>query len=171
MTRTPSFLTLVILLGTSLPAQAAPIVVSAVDTVTFNFDFVAAGITPAPPYSGLVIEPASSQVDLGDTGTWTVYSGLNGTGGIAAGPIDLGLGLAFFPAGFPDMVDGIFSLVLTLTVGSITVDPFAYGLEGSQNVTGNVLPLQPTTAPEPATLTLLAGGLAVAAVRRRRRQR
>jgi hypothetical protein len=177
MKRTLSVFSVVILLGVSAPALAAPIVVTAVDTVTFNFDFVAAGVVPAPPYpDGLIIDFQSTVTDAGDQGTWTVYTGLNGTGTVMVGPLGLSLDLAFFPVTFTDMSDGIFSVVLSVTAGSITVDPFAYGLggpTGTANVTGNVFPLQqaPSAVPEPATLTLLAGGLAAAAALRRRRNR
>lgn len=162
-------LPLVFVLSWSSSAEATPIVVNAGQTVTFNFDFIQSGAVPAPPYfqaeldTGLVL----ATLDGGDVGSWSFFGGLDGTGGFLSGFSSAGM-LTFSDPGFSD---GIFSAVLTLTGGSITLDPFAYGLNASfVNVTGSIAPLGsgPAPVPEPATLTLLGSGLAAAAWRRRR---
>jgi hypothetical protein len=160
---------LVFVLSWSSSAEATPIVVNAGQTVTFNFDFFQSGAVPAPPYphsefaTGLVL----ATLDGGDVGSWSFFGGLDGTGGFLSG---FG-GAGMFTFSDPGFSDGIFSAVLTLTGGSITIDPFAYGLNASfVNVTGSIAPLGsgPAPVPEPATLTLLGSGLAAAAWRRRR---
>jgi hypothetical protein len=73
-------------------------------------------------------------------------------------------GVGTFNPGVID--DGIFSLVLTVTAGSIDIDPSANGNVGLLN-TGSVAPL-PRAIPEPATIALLGIGVAGILLLRRR---
>jgi hypothetical protein len=161
-------LPLVLLFGMTRRADAAPIVVSAGDTLIFNFDFIASAVVPAPPYlqaewdTGIDL----TTVDAGDTGSWTLFSELNGTGTsfFTSDRAD------FFALNAPGLRDGIFSAVLTLTSGSITVDPVAFGRgRNSAIITDEIAPVLVQAVPEPATLALFGSGLAFIAMRRRRR--
>lgn len=162
-------LPLLFVLSWSATAEASPIVVNAGQTLTFNFDFFAAGAIPPPPYpfvtfnTGLVV----ASLDGGDAGGWNGYDGLHATGGnIFLSPF---LNLISTSDNSPGRIDGIFSFVIAVTAGSITIDPSAFGgAQLDQNLTGNIAPFI-SSVPEPATLTLLGGGLAAAVLRRRRR--
>lgn len=96
-----------VLLGLAPPAYSAPIVVSAGVELTFNFDFVSAGVVPAPPYpliqfdTGLVF----GTLQPGEFGTWTGFSELDGAGAQIFGPISASLVATLLPEG-----DGVFSL-------------------------------------------------------------
>jgi hypothetical protein len=156
-----------ILLGLALPVQAAPIVVSAGQVVTFNFDFGASNVIPPPPYQAVQFEPRldTSTLDATDHGLFRGFSELDGNGAQIFGPQFVNfLGTVLTTEG-----DGIFSMVLTVTSGSFTVNPVAFGYEDQRLLTGAVAPLSVvvSTVPEPATLTLVALGLAAAARRRR----
>ena len=70
-------------------------------------------------------------------------------------------------------VDGVFSMVLSVVTGSVTVDPFAHvyidnDTQGPGPVAGVPVGV-PAAVPEPATLTLLGAGVAAGVWRRRRR--
>jgi hypothetical protein len=154
-------------------ASASPIVVNAGQTLTFNFDFVASGAVPPPPYPGVLFRPGTvlATLDAGDAGTWTLFTGPNGSGVVGYGP-DPGLNLTAVNSTLAGITDGVFSAVLTLTSGSITVDPVAFGLsENGSIITGQIHPLAPTAVPEPATLTLLGTALAGFGARRWRNRR
>src|SRR6185436_11536661 len=141
-------LAVVLLVGVTR-ADAAPIVVNAGDTLTFNFDFVASGAVPPPPYTfgefdtGLVL----STLDGGDAGVWTGFDQLNGGGAVVFGPFN---GVNLLSTSNVALGDGLFSFVLTVTSGSITIDPFAFGGDNNVNLTGNISPLADNTVPEPA---------------------
>jgi hypothetical protein len=161
-------------------AQATPISVSAGDFAVFNFDFT--GETPPPPYSrfgidvqlsGLDFEPPPCSEPGGlceplDKGEWKLWTELNGTG----------LTFFTFPAvnlnalwNFPEMNDGVFSLTLRMTEGSIIVDPIGCGIATDGTQTSACSQVPPPPAPEPAMLSLLASGAAAVALFRRRKPR
>lgn len=154
------------------PAQAAPMAVSAGESVTFNFDL--SGDTPPPPYllaslfvntDGLDFEPCDTgPCALLDIGTWDLWTELNG-GGSSFFHRDLSLGSTFQP----EMRDGVFSAVLHVIEGLVFVDPVACGIsaDGARTPDCPAGPLPP--APEPATLSLLAIAAAGVYVRSRRR--
>ena len=63
--------------GVAAKAQAAPITISAGETVIFNFDLVAAGVTPSPPYDAVRVDMNASGCCTGDLATLTFWSDLN----------------------------------------------------------------------------------------------
>ena len=161
------WVSLAVLLGLAVPAHSAPIVVSAGDVLTFNFDFEASGVVPEPPYPFVQFDTGLGFGTLGpgDFGLWTGFSDLNGTGSTIFGPFSAALIATVLSEG-----DGVFSMVLSVVTGSFTVDPVAYGYNNQVLLTEAVAPVSVVAAvPEPTTLTLLGLGLAAAAHRRRRR--
>jgi len=156
----------VLVLGT--PAVAAPITVNAGESVTFNFDL--SGATPAPPYDHIDFQTGLDvlTLDPGELGQYTFWGGLNATGG------NFGSLFHFVIAALhsqPAITDGVFSITLAMVTGSITVEPFVYGVQDVGLVyTAAVYPTL-AAVPEPATLTLLGLALAGAGARRRRERK
>jgi hypothetical protein len=154
-------------------AQAAPITVSAGDFVTFNFDLTAE--IPPPPYVVAFMStnvsdldfappPCNGLCDLLDVGVWNFWTELDGLGTLFfTYPVNLG---SRFDT---EMKDGVFSATLSMTAGSITVDPVACGIAPDGTRTPDCPPAPPPPAPEPATLSLLTSAAAAAMLGRRSR--
>jgi hypothetical protein len=116
------------------------------DVVTFVTGLVAGSFDPAT-----------------DAGTWQGYTELNGAGALWT---TASLNLSGFGNLTAGVTDRIFSMVLSVTAGSIIVDPSANGNVGLLN-TGRIDPLPPSIA-EPSTVALLVLGIAGIVLLRRK---
>jgi hypothetical protein len=147
-------------------AGATPIIVSEGDFVLFNFDLTDA--TPPPPYSSAILHLGRTGLDFfpPDVGEWTFWTELN-----ASGTVFLTAGVNLSGFGRPELNDGVVSATLSMTAGSITVDPCLLGItaDGARTECANLPPPPPPPVPEPATLSLLGAGIAAAMFRHRRR--
>lgn len=159
-----------ILLAISSPGSALPIPVSGGESVTFNFDFAAASVSPSPPYSLVNFYANMLEYDLGDIGTWQWYDGLDATGTVV---FSWGL-LDSLQSGGTGVIDGVFSARLTMTSGMVTVEPTARGLLFTQQppFLEETPLIYPSVVTEPSSITLLGlGALALGLSRRQRRTR
>lgn len=157
-------------------ANAIPITVDPGDTVILNFDL--SGASPPPPYDNLLAEVILTDVELADIMSVVLYTELDGAGTAVFGGTVNGIGQFIFSAfsGDPnssDILDGIFSWVVSGVSGSFAIDSAT--AEGFTSIerdvgTGSVGPIEViTSVPEPGTLSLLAIGLAGFTFARRRR--
>ena len=177
-------------------ANASPITVSAGHTVTFNFDSSSASLSP--PYTQIDIYTSPTNAIGSPTGSWTAYDEID------AGGASYQLGTDLSATSFENIsssstiLDGVFSVALTVLTGSLTVDPSAYAWGDpkyryydpmndfscyhppgtppicDQIATPNLTVLYPSVSidsvPEPTALVLIGFGLAGIGFTRKRRQ-
>ena len=131
-------------------AVATPLTISAGESVLFNFDFVAQDIIPPPPYDYVYVEPQITLYDSAvDSGAMNFYAGLNGTGAVYGGCLDAPLGATLCQGPWLGWDDGVFSVRITVTTGSVVVDPLA--LAHGAGVTPYVFPTIGATLPPALT--------------------
>ncbi len=150
-------------------ANASPITLNVGDVSIFNWNFATRGVSPTPyPAIGILVQPGS--VGGGDTFSTALLSGLDATGSKVSGTLNFDT----VATNNPELTDGIFSLQIAVTAGSITVDPVAFVLSRVavqlSPISGPVAPLSPTPVPKPASLALLGSGIAGVAVLCRKRK-
>lgn len=154
----------------SMSTVAAPITISSGESYTFNFDFQAAGLNPAPPYLSVVFNANVPAGDCcaGDVGTFAVFGDLNGADPL--GTYNLESNTILRSLFFPNVIsDGIFSVRLSMTSGSVTVNPLAYGVARTANTRSVFWDESVRSVPEPSALLLVGFGLAGLCLSRRRK--
>lgn len=159
-------------------AFALPVTLSAGQSAGFNFNFV--GESPAPPYETLRTDFGFSDTGAGDQWVLTWYEEHDLLGANAR---DYGFAGAITSYSEPfsnnaisqGIIDGIFSVEVRVTSGSITLDSLtSIGFNAAGDDTGNQLPAPvattPNRAPEPTTGALAVLALATAGALSRRRR-
>jgi hypothetical protein len=153
-------------LGESHDSKA--LTLQAGDSVSYNFDFT--GQTPAPPYLGIfAVFSLGNFAPAPDRATFEFFGGLDGTGGLVKSIPSFLVGdqTSMF-SGDPEIVDGIFSLRLTVETGafdveSVTADAYNHQVGGNPDAS-----VAATAVPEPGSLALFGAMLTIAALRRRK---
>jgi len=161
------------------PSMSAAVTLSKGQSALFNFDFT--GVVPAPTYELLyfVWQWRDNTNDKAHTDYFGALSGSNLLLSDDNGPDVFAVAVAWFDPYFPELRDGLFSVRITSTSGTFSVNPYAYGEKGWQYPTPDVFgvyvpgsslpPRGEAAVPVPATLALFGLGLAgIPLVRRRK---
>jgi hypothetical protein len=166
-------------MSTSVAADPIPIGTTPAQDLIFNFNFPA--VLAGAPYSQVSIDIDLSGFSVGDAFFMDIFKDLNGGGGIdfSFGPLTCTIcGSGFvhinvlydYPAGLPDILDGIFSIGFRL--GSGAMDLTAIVATATNAAGGSItLPGAPISVPEPDTMSLLLLALAAMAHKRMYRRR
>jgi hypothetical protein len=151
------------------PSMPAAVNLSKGQSALFNFDFIE--VAPAPSYEVLyfVWQWRDNTSDKAHT---DYFGALNGSDLLLSddnGSDVFAVAVAWFDPYYPGLRDGLFSVRITSTLGTFSVNPYAYGLKGWVTetphiygvcVSGSCLPPGGEAAvPVPATLPLLVPGL------------
>lgn len=157
-------------------ALASPMSLRAGETAIFNFDFVAQGVSPAPTYSsGVILVPGVVGCCTGDSLVWSVHGGLDASGFVAyQAATALPSSKLMFD---PTVLDGLFSLLVEVVAGEISIDPYAVGVAGGAHNWQRTPQVQGVASgegpalqvPAPASGVLAGLGLCLAAAARVRR--
>jgi hypothetical protein len=168
-----------ILLVSTVPARA--LTLQAGNTATYNIDFT--GQSPPPPYADDVdVLFTVSGVDAGDFATFQWFDGLNAAGGLVrdltnisvdqwAVPVNGELWIYLIGFGYPQLIDGVFSIAITVDQGAFTIESAtAYAYEDPVDPEATIAAQLAaiTGIPEPGSLALLGSGLAALSRLRRR---
>jgi hypothetical protein len=156
------------------PAMSAVITLSQGHSALFNFDLTGQTPPPAPTYPEIMIVWQWGD-NTNDKAHTDFYGNLNGSGLLFSddnGPSSFAYSVAAYTPQFTELRDGLFSIRVTSTSGTFSVNPYAYGSNGlpgwevrTPNVFGDYVPgssLPPggeVAVPVPATLPLLLPGL------------
>src|ERR1043166_1629493 len=137
-----------------------PVGTTSADDLIINFDFT--GSTPPPPYVQVEVDAEFSGGAQGDVLLLDEFGDLNGANFLTFGFFDqfFETSFTFFDVG-PQVTDGIFSLGFRLSAGTdqlLSLTATGFSAAGSSVTLSGVAGV--SSAPEPATLSLLGLGLA-----------
>jgi hypothetical protein len=130
-------------------AKAAPITLTAGQSMVFNFDL--SGETPPPPFQFIDL---FTQISFSGSLSFslTAFAGFDATGGLLT-PVS-GSGLPN-SARFGADSDGLFSALFSVSLGTMSIDPLARGIDFNGVETSSVVPVPESASP----LLLLGSGL------------
>ena len=168
------------------PAMSAVITLSQGHSALFNFDLTGQTPPPAPTYQEIMMVWQWWD-NTNDKARTDFYGDLSGSSLLFSddnGPDVFAFAVGAYNPDWPQLRDGLFSIRVTSTSGTLSVNPYAYGINGlpgyevrTPNVFGVYVPggsLPPGgegAVPVPATLPLFASALAAMGFLTHRRKR